>query len=475
MKNSTEQKPTSSNKKSGKQVASGRSKTDLRYWQKAIFRPASGSGGLVPDYFCRIAHQGHRTTFPLSLPNQESAAEKARTIYTFLIANGWEATLAKFKPSAYKDAREASKGTVGEFLATVQALADITPSTLSGYSRSFRHIVADIQGIARDPSRFDASFGGAKKWREKVDSVKLASIKPELIQAWRLEYVKKAGNEPDAIATAKVSANSVMRQAKSLFSKKILKFVEERFPLPSPLPFEGVEFFGKLRSHYRYQSKIDARELLAQAVEELAPEKPETFKILILALCCGLRKNEIDKLMWSEVNFEAGLIQIRTTRYFKAKSDESAADVDVDTEIIALLRAWKASTEGQFVIPSSIAPKTGTTYAHYRVERHFNALRSWLREKGITSQKYLHELRKEYGSLVAHQHGLYAASRALRHSDVQVTAMHYLDKKERISIGLGAVLAGNLPKNVIQATKSDFIGNCDTTPAIEPKRKRTSK
>lgn len=245
--------------------------------------------------------------------------------------------------------------------------------------------------------------------------------------------------------------------------------------MPSPLPFEGVEFFGKLRSHYRYQSKIDAMKLLAESVAELEPEKPEPFKILILALCCGLRKNEIDKLMWNEVNFDAGLIQIRTTRYFKAKSDDSAADVDVDSEIIALLRAWKATTEGQFVIPSIIAPKTGTTYAHYRVEKHFKTLRTWLRGKGITSQKYLHELRKEYGSLVAHQHGLYAASRALRHSDVQVTAMHYLDKKERISIGLGAVLAGSTPKNVIQASESDFKGHRDVTPTVEPKRKRTSK
>jgi integrase len=453
MKNSPEHKPTSSNGKSGKQVASGRSKTDLRYWQKAVFRPRSGSGGLVPDYFCRIAHEGKRTTFPLSLPNQESAAEKARTIYTFLVANGWEATLAKFKPSPYKDAKEASKGTVGDFLGTVKALADITPATLAGYARSFRHIVADIEGVSRDPSRFDAKFGGADKWREKVDSVKLTAIKPELIQGWRLDYVKKAGNEPDAIATAKVSANSIMRQAKSLFSKKVLKFVAERFPLPSPLPFEGVEFFGKLRSHYRYQSKIDAPKLLAEAMEELAPDKLEPFKILVLALCCGLRRNEIDKLLWNEVNFDAGLIHIRTTRYFKAKSDESAANVDVDAEIIDLLRQWKAGSNGPFVIASDIAPKTGATYAHYRAVNHFNTLRTWLRDKGITSQKFLHELRKEYGRLVAHTHGLYAASRALRHSDVQVTAMHYLDKKERISIGLGAILAAAKQRdNVIPLT-----------------------
>jgi integrase len=75
------------------------------------------------------------------------------------------------------------------------------------------------------------------------------------------------------------------------------------------------------------------------------------------------------------------------------------------------------------------------------------ALADWLRAQGMEERKYLHTLRKEFGSLVAQEHGIYAASRALRHSDIQVTAKHYLDKKQRISIGLGRLLA---PENVIE-------------------------
>jgi hypothetical protein len=35
--------------------------------------------------------------------------------------------------------------------------------------------------------------------------------------------------------------------------------------------------------------------------------------------------------------------------------------------------------------------------------------------------------------------GIFAAPKALRHADIAVTAAHYLDKKERVSVGLGAL------------------------------------
>lgn len=41
-------------------------------------------------------------------------------------------------------------------------------------------------------------------------------------------------------------------------------------------------------------------------------------------------------------------------------------------------------------------------------------------------------MRKEIGSLIADEHGIYAASRFLRHADIRITAAHYLDKKRRI-------------------------------------------
>lgn len=49
---------------------------------------------------------------------------------------------------------------------------------------------------------------------------------------------------------------------------------------------------------------------------------------------------------------------------------------------------------------------------------------------------------------MATQHGIYAASRFLRHSDITTTARHYAEHKARISIGLGKLLdTGIKPAN----------------------------
>ena len=55
-------------------------------------------------------------------------------------------------------------------------------------------------------------------------------------------------------------------------------------------------------------------------------------------------------------------------------------------------------------------------------------------------------LRKEAGSIIATKAGIHAASHFLRHADIQVTAMHYADHKERVTVDLGARLK---PENVI--------------------------
>lgn len=76
--------------------------------------------------------------------------------------------------------------------------------------------------------------------------------------------------------------------------------------------------------------------------------------------------------------------------------------------------------------------------APYRCQKHFDLLRGWLRSKGVKAQKPIHTLRKEVGSLIASAQGIYAASRYLRHADIQVTVAFYVDKKNKIvpSIGL---------------------------------------
>jgi len=59
------------------------------------------------------------------------------------------------------------------------------------------------------------------------------------------------------------------------------------------------------------------------------------------------------------------------------------------------------------------------------------------------------------GALVTAEHGIYAASRVLRHADVSTTARHYSDLKTRPVVNVGAWL---LEENV---ARMDTAPNCN--------------
>jgi hypothetical protein len=66
-----------------------------------------------------------------------------------------------------------------------------------------------------------------------------------------------------------------------------------------------------------------------------------------------------------------------------------------------------------------------------------------LRSHGVISSKPLHTLRKEFGSQIHARYGLLAASEALRHGGVSVTARHYIENKQRSVLGFGHLLVDN--------------------------------
>jgi integrase len=126
--------------------------------------------------------------------------------------------------------------------------------------------------------------------------------------------------------------------------------------------------------------------------------------------------------------------------HFQTKNEPSRGDVDLDPELSAMFRELYANRTGSFVIESHIRPRRSSTYRHYRCNKIFESLFAWLRFKGVSSANPLHTLRKEFGSRINDVHGIYAASRALRHADIAITSPHYLDKKSRATVGLGHLL-----------------------------------
>ena len=308
------------------------------------------------------------------------------------------------------------------------------------YARSLRKIAGDIIQAKRSRKRFGPKGSGARAYRQAIDDAPLTLLSPEAIQKWRLEYVNRT-KTPVEQRSRMTSCNSTLRQARSLFGKKIAKFV----PLPEPPPFQHAEFFP--RQSAKYFSRIDAKALLIQARDELAENDSPAFLIVLIALAAGLRKGELDTLSWHQIDFERGLIRVEHTDTASLKSADSRGEVPIDASVVEILRGFRARATGVFVIEGGDGVAGPRAWGrNYRAQSVFDRVTAWLRKHGVTAKKPLHELRKELGALITAEHGIYAASRVLRHADLSTTAAHYTDLKTRPTIPVGEWL---MPENVV--------------------------
>ncbi len=416
-------------------------KTHVNFWRGRLRRQRYGSKQKgtyreLPAFYVRIYHQGQGHAFTLQTLNEAAAATKARDIYLAILREGWEPVLRRFhsEPEGVPE-----DPTVGQFLAEVSKKAGLRPRTFRNYANCFRTIIAEVFKVRAGGSKFDYRGKGNSNWRDKIDAVKLSRIKPAQIQAWKVARIKAAGESPTAQRSAKRTVNTYIRCSRALFSRKHCKHLN--LAIPDPAPFQGVEL--EQAGSMKYQSKIAVADLVAAAKRELKESHPEPYKIFLLALFAGLRRNEIDGLEWGALDWASNEIRVKNTDVLHLKSDESEGSVAMDPEVMAELKALRPSGESPFVVAGEGRPRPNSELAHYRCQEHFDILAGWLRKQGITANKPIHELRKELGALIVSKHGIYAASHMLRHSDISTTARHYADQKHRVSAGIGNLLLGS--------------------------------
>jgi len=416
-----------------------RHREHLRYWRVRIFKQ-----NRSPYYYVHLQYQGQRHKLSLETSNPDAAAARARSLYEQIRANGWEATLANRQPQRPKP--NTADCTLGAYIAAAKATADIAPRTLEAYCQAVRKIASDMLHLPNDGTRYDKAGGGRDTWASTVATFKLSGFTPAKIAAWKKSYLERAKSDPVSQRAARVSVAYYLRNAKSLFSAKIRE--HSGMALPDPLPFSGVKIE---RLNSRYFATFDLEELIKTARDDLAETDQEAFKVLLLSSMVGLRRKEIDLLPWSAFSWNENTIRVEHTQHFSPKTDDSAADVAVDPELMTVFRGYRArAPKTEFVIASENAPRPGVLYGFYRCEKVFERLTSWLREHGIRSDKPIHELRKAFGSLICQKAGIHQASRALRHSDIRTTSAVYVDSRSRVAAGLGHLLA---------PTAGDFAAN----------------
>ncbi len=408
------------------------SKTHQDYWTKRIekrsYTRSDGSVETINEWQVRICHKGKREWFQLGSSNKIVASKRAADIYQSLKLNGWEATIREFK--GVMEVKKKAQ-TIGDYLAVVEETGVLAPKTFALYYRWLRAIAAQSKGIPHTKHKYDYKNGGLAEWRKKVDAIPLEYLTPDRVRKWQRDFVARAGSDPVAIRKAEHSANSAIRNARSLFSNNLLSHIKG-VELPSPLPFEGVALLKS--GSMRYRSSMDTAQLVKDATSELSQSDPNAYIIFLLSLFAGLRRNEIDKLRWASIDFDKGMVHIEPHAYFTPKTEHSIGTARLDEEVMEILRQHKKSHTSEYVIDSRNEPRLGCAYDHYRADKSFRALVKWLRSKGVDTNSPIHTLRKEFGRLITEQYGIYAASKALRHGGIQITAAHYADDKRQILV-----------------------------------------
>ncbi len=415
------------------------SRTTAVYWKHRLERTTSSTGFQNALYSIRIGHQKRRERFPLNSSNKNEAAILAAEIFSFLIGNGWEITLRKYKTEGETVNDPSAKlSTVGDLIQSACNHSTARDQTKAEYAKALRRIVSGVMGFEFNKKFNSRNHSGNTQWHSAVDSVPLSELTPTKIQTWRSQFLAAVTSDEAAKRRAIITTNSLIRNAKGLFAKKILPFLGDELELPTPLPFEGIPLIKQ--PSMRYSSKINARQLLESAASDLKPQNQEAYKILLLALMCGLRVSEIDYLLWDAFDFERCVLRVEDTEYHRLKSEDSAGEIDLNESMTSFFCDLQNEASGHFVIESNQELTRTAGSRRYRCSRHLNDLRKWLRSNGVTSNRPIHELRKEVGSIIANEQGIFAASRYLRHSDIRITSSIYADKKKKIT---PAFLIGN--------------------------------
>jgi integrase len=421
------------------------SPSDIKHWKLRVQKRKyeSRQGEKEGSYYCvQICHQGKRRWFNTLKVEKEEAAKVARQFYLTLCSQGWDEALRKFNQGKSK---KIEVPTVGDYLQEAQK-SDLDPSTLAAYSSRFRTLVSEIMRIQSE-KKHDHKNGGHKQWCKKVDLIPLMQLTVNKVQAWKRNRVLAVEGNPKKVSNAKRTVDCILRCSKALFSQKVRKHVS--FEISEPFFTDGIDLYNEQPERYQTQIK-SIHDLLKSAISELfvpipevderagkkrnslalrvdAIHRRESLKILILAYSAGLRRFEIDILLWEQVDFHKAEIKVQPNKYGKLKTWNSTRTIQMNKDLAELLQELKGASE--FVIESSSKPKTGLRYRRYRCDSHFKFLNKWLHGKGIKSVKAIHDLRKECGSVINEKYGIVAARNFLGHSNLNTTLMYYTDTR----------------------------------------------
>ncbi|MDR0532702.1 MAG: hypothetical protein LBH01_01985 [Verrucomicrobiales bacterium] len=332
-------------------------------------------------YYVRFQWQGKDIWRSTKCTTQSLALTTAKTIYRAVISGRAEALNKTKIKSPYP--------TLGQITKIYKDKAPARSRTKTNNINALRNVCFLVLG-------------------KELSDLKTDVLTADLVRNYQTKKIESAKTETKK-ASAEVSANSSLRQAKSIFAKKVM-YLYNDFTLPdlsgfmqSPcvtdtkihgfVPFPFAKWFGFCRTVYKLKSS-----------------DVSAWRLFIMMSKLGMSNREayFAEESWIEKRGNSYVMSIKIRDNFKPKSKNRIRDIPISSKIADYLLE-KAHPLATHIAPDGkfAAIRLNKIFRHYFPDR----------------QKAIYELRKHAGSLVATRDNILSAAKFL--GDRNETAEKY--------------------------------------------------
>lgn len=299
--------------------------------------------------------------------------------------------------------------TLGDVLTWYEVHAHhVSPTTRAGYLNCLRLVIRTATA------------------ETAIEKLPASVLNKDLVIGWQNAKQGEANAAADQETASRIkrSANSILNQAKSVFSLLTVENMRRAgLRLPDLEPFltaaKTFRFAKCSKDDYRPPTDAVIAATLA-AWRAVKGTDPNLYRAIWLALSCGLRAAEISQARWEWITVQDGApLLLATGGQFK--------DGTGTLRVRPIDPFWSeglAGCTGNGAWQFEAGPILGGTDTETRTDV-FRRVSILMRTAGWRTQKAAHALRALSGSWVAAKWGIYTAQQWLRHSSVMVTETHY--------------------------------------------------
>lgn len=382
-------------------------------------------------WYFRVERKGKVTCTTLDTPDEDLARRRRDVLMRNIANDRWELI----------DGLKATRNiaTVGEVIERYSAAVDLQLSvnTMRDYCWAVRKILKTIMSEGRLSD-------------EAVNQLPVTVLNAGLVRKWQQHCLAKLvadGHGGDKLKedTAAISCNSMIAQARSLFSKRVMsRKVYEGLNVPDLKEFLGAPVLNVLKRDVYHKPPEEVIAKIWKAARELRDgclrtatdgtelegppwKRPGLWLVFYLAAQTGMRKGELRAVRYrwlgASQDGKGAMLTVAFETDFVSKGKRErlvpiAAAVEIECRRVAKENGWPTELN-DYVVPGLAADK----------ETLFRELGSWMTEQGWTRRQKAHELRKIFASDLTEAGDPYDTQLALGHGDIKTT-MRYAARRE---------------------------------------------